>query len=714
MKNKRIISLILALIMLLAVPVGVFADPEAETNSETTEEESTLGKAADKKDQQDKVVVNNEGKDITDSETGNSEEKLDNPGAVSDVENVDDRDNDITVSFDLNDRKSPEGKDKNFDAQTVKTNAKVTKPSDPIKEGYDFTSWKYGDTTFDFSKTLKEQNITENITLVAQWEKKEVEEPEIVSVTFDLNEGIAKDGETSQYNVQNINKGEMASKPDATPIREGYNFGGWTIVKNGSVVFDFTTKVEDNITLYAKWNKVEPIKHSLTIHKRYDSNGYFYGTVKDENGNRVPYATVSLYNYDSSSYVRSVTTDSDGDFKIYVGYYYDDYRYYDGHYYDGHKVHHDSFNDRYYYFDNNGDKTWLSKNWNYYDGYYYDRDYRYGRYYYGYLRATKDGYSYGDYKLNDYYWYDGRYYDRNYSVTPTIKEANAGSKIVKGTAGDYATVEVYDDNGIKLGKTTANRNGDFTVYLDRDLKYGERIKVEAKDGSRYTSSRYYTVAYKDNIPTTTDTIARPAYIAGYPDGSFKPEKTVSRAEAVRMFVKLVNNGSELASNPNTAFSDANNGWYSDEINFAVDKGFIKGYSDGTFKPNNEITRAEFAQIISSFVQKGYPGSTGFKDIKGHWASDAISALYGNKNIKGYPDGTFKPNQKLTRAEAVTILNSVFGRNTKVNSLYNINSQGLRTFNDVGTGHWAYYEILDASNAHITNKIDAKDGIEIWK
>ncbi|MET3618288.1 hypothetical protein ABID14_001926, partial [Peptoniphilus olsenii] len=575
-------------------------------------------------------------------------------------------------------------------------------------DGKEFKAWSVDGTEKQPNEKIK---VSEAKTITAVWETKPVDK---VQITFEAGEGT---GTMKPVEVEKDTEYTLPENKFTAP--DGKEFKAWSVDGTEKQPNE-KIKVSEAKTLKAIWRdkKTTPIVgNKLSISKRYDSNGYFYGTVKDENGNRVPYATVSLYNYDSSSYIRNVTTDSNGDFKIYVGYYYDDYRYYDGRYYDGHKVYYDSFNDRYYYYDNNGDKTWLSKNWYYYDGYYYDRDYRYGRYYYGYLRATKDGYSYGDYTLNDYYWdgywYDGRYYDRNYSVTPTITEANAGSKIVKGTAGDYATVEVYDDDGIKLGKTTANRNGDFTVYLDRDLKYGERIKVEAKDGSRYTSSRYYTVAYKDNIDTT-DTIARPAYIAGYPDGSFKPEKTVSRAEAVRMFVKLVNNGSELASNPNTAFSDANNGWYSDEINFAVDKGFIKGYSDGTFKPNNEITRAEFAQMISSFVQKGYPGSTGFKDIKGHWASDAISALYGNKNIKGYPDGTFKPNQKLTRAEAVTILNSVFGRNTKVNSLYNINSQGLRTFNDVGTGHWAYYEILDASNAHITNKIDAKDGIEIWK
>ena len=181
-----------------------------------------------------------------------------------------------------------------------------------------------------------------------------------------------------------------------------------------------------------------------------------------------------------------------------------------------------------------------------------------------------------------------------------------------------------------------------------------------------------------------------------------------------MFVKLVNNGAELPKNPTTKFKDANNSWYSDEINFAANKGFIKGYSDGTFRPNQAITRAEFAQMIAVFVKDGYPGTGELKDVKGHWASDAINELYGNKNIKGYDDGTFKPDQKLTRAEAVTILNSVFGRNTKAASFENLNVSSLNEFSDVAKSHWAYYEILDASNAHIAVKSESSDGLSIWQ
>ena len=119
-------------------------------------------------------------------------------------------------------------------------------------------------------------------------------------------------------------------------------------------------------------------------------------------------------------------------------------------------------------------------------------------------------------------------------------------------------------------------------------------------------------------------------------------------------------------------------------------------------------------MIAVFVKDGYPGSSNFKDVKGHWASNAIDQLYGNKTIKGFPDGTFKPDQKLTRAEAVTVLNSVFGRNTKATSFANVNTSSLRKFSDVPMSHWAYYEIIDASNGHNAVKGDKAEDVSVWQ
>lgn len=299
-----------------------------------------------------------------------------------------------------------------------------------------------------------------------------------------------------------------------------------------------------------------------------------------------------------------------------------------------------------------------------------------------------------------------------YSMIPVVNALSAGASFVRGNAGPYADVTVYDANGVRLGGTTAGSTGIYNIGLNRVLVAGETIKVEAKESGKTSRSTEVKIAGQEAKATAE--VNQPSYIAGYPDGTFKPGKEVTRAEAVRMFVRLVNEGKELPKNPTTKFKDANNNWYSDEINFAVSKGFIKGYSDGTFKPNKGITRAEFAQMIAVFVKDGYPGSSNFKDVKGHWASNAIEQLYGNKKIKGFPDGTFKPDQKLTRAEAVTILNSVFGRNTKATSFANVNASSLKKFSDVPMSHWAYYEIIDASNGHNAVKGDKAEDVSVWQ
>ena len=297
-------------------------------------------------------------------------------------------------------------------------------------------------------------------------------------------------------------------------------------------------------------------------------------------------------------------------------------------------------------------------------------------------------------------------------MIPVVNALSAGASFVRGNVGPYADVTVYDANGVRLGGTTAGSTGIYNIGLNRTLVAGETIKVEAKESGKTSRSTEVKIAGQEAKATAE--VNQPSYIAGYPDGTFKPGKEVTRAEAVRMFVRLVNEGKELPKNPTTKFKDANNNWYSDEINFAVSKGFIKGYSDGTFKPNKGITRAEFAQMIAVFVKDGYPESSNFKDVKGHWASNAIEQLYGNKKIKGFPDGTFKPDQKLTRAEAVTVLNSVFGRNTKATSFANVNANSLKKFSDVPMSHWAYYEIIDASNGHNAVKGDKAEDVSVWQ
>lgn len=776
MKNKKLLSLFLAVLMLVAIPFSVFAEDDTkEAKSEEVAVEETV--------KEEKEAT----KEETPAEPVSEEEAVQPAGEVKEeaTEAPAEEAKGLEVSEPL---MSPPLKDPatytvtfNLDGgtgtttETVEEGKPVPKPKDPTKAGSKFAGWyqknDYKD-EFDFTKP-----ITAETTIYAKW-------TDVVKVTFDSKGG-------SDVAAQEIEKGKMATEP-AVPTRTGYKFLGWY---DGDTKFDFNTAITADKTLTAKWEAkpVVPVVKALNISERSYSNGKFYGKVTDSDGVGVKDATVSLYNYNGSLVRTAVTTDENGYFEIYVGDYY--YGYYDGYYYDDYYYYRDG--NRWYYYDKDGVQHWTDYR-PYWNGKYYGKYYD-GRYYGGYLLASKtdyttsakyylndgrywDGYYYNRYYYDDYYYYnkydhkvyptditrtnysvkgylkgypsrtvyvyddgtylgkgsidsngyfsvswsspyvatgrsldyyvDGKYVsDSGYSGAPIVNAVSAGSTFVRGTAGANATVTVYDASGITLGSTTAGSTGIYNVTLNRALRAGEVITVEAKEAGRVARTTNYTVGGQ---AVSTEKVSQPAYIAGFPDGTFKPGKEVTRAEAVRMFVKLVNNGAELPKNPTTSFKDANNAWYSDEINYAVAKGFIKGYSDGTFKPNQAITRAEFAQMISVFVKNGYPGTGSFKDVKGHWASDAISALYGNKNIKGYSDGTFKPNQKLTRAEAVTILNSVFGRNTKSTSFANVSEAGLKRFSDVAKSHWAYYEILDASNGHNAAKIEGIDQVSIWQ
>lgn len=290
-----------------------------------------------------------------------------------------------------------------------------------------------------------------------------------------------------------------------------------------------------------------------------------------------------------------------------------------------------------------------------------------------------------------------------------ITEAIEGQKLVKGTSNPKDTITVFDASNRKLGSIDVNNSGVFTVFLDRELIAGETIKIEAKDEAGNLTKLEYKVTKK-----VVEEAKAISYIKGYPDGTFKPQANVTRAEAAQMFATLLNGGSDFGTSSATKFSDASDDWFSKAINYVVAKGLISGYPDGKFKPNDSITRAEFAQMISGYVNNEKKSAADFKDVKDHWAKDAIDKLYGNKNVNGYPDGTFKPNAKITRAEAVTILNSVFNRNTTATSLNDVNKSALNKFSDVNEGFWAYYNILDAANTHKRERLNSSSDVDMWK
>ena len=204
------------------------------------------------------------------------------------------------------------------------------------------------------------------------------------------------------------------------------------------------------------------------------------------------------------------------------------------------------------------------------------------------------------------------------------------------------------------------------------------------------------------IPTTPsvekpkhETAIHKAYIFGYEDSTFRPEGNMTRAEAAAMLARL--QGLDLSNSARPNFVDVRSGWYNAVINAVVNAGYMKGYPDGTFRPDGKITRAEFTQMIKA-IDKANTGMAPFADVKGHWAEAAINQAYANARIKGYPDGTFRPNNHITRAEAVTVFNKLYDRSVGLTGLRDVLT-GIVPFNDVNVSHWAYYDIIEASNTH---------------
>ena len=207
--------------------------------------------------------------------------------------------------------------------------------------------------------------------------------------------------------------------------------------------------------------------------------------------------------------------------------------------------------------------------------------------------------------------------------------------------------------------------------------------------------------YNSQKPEEPKTQAKPelkvrkAYIKGYPDGTFRTEGKITRAEAASMIANLA--GLDVSNTSNPGFKDTTDGWYNAAINAMIKKNLMEGDGNGNFRPNEPITRGEFARALF-YIDKANSSKTTLKDIEGHKYQEAIERAYANGHINGYPDGTFRPDAPITRAEAVKILNHFDGRKVNENT-FAIVSSDLRKFKDLNESHWAYYEILAACNTY---------------
>ena len=194
-----------------------------------------------------------------------------------------------------------------------------------------------------------------------------------------------------------------------------------------------------------------------------------------------------------------------------------------------------------------------------------------------------------------------------------------------------------------------------------------------------------------------------AYIIGYDpleDGSIevRPTNNITRAEVATIFYRLLDADSRVKfKTGDNDFSDVDaSDWYNMAVSTATAAGIFEGYDDGTFGPDKPITRAEFATIASRFSSLEYNGEPMFTDIAGHWAEEGINRAAVTGWVNGYDDGTFRPENAITRAEAITLINRVLYRNIDEEGLL---LAGYLDFIDNDPSAWYYIAILEASNSH---------------
>ena len=241
----------------------------------------------------------------------------------------------------------------------------------------------------------------------------------------------------------------------------------------------------------------------------------------------------------------------------------------------------------------------------------------------------------------------------------------------------------------------------------KDSVYGyvkNRVTVTSDDGpttSDEVTIKVYPIVIPDvpadDTPNWLNTEDHYAYIVGYNDGTVKPNNNITRAEVATIFFRLLTDDARAYYwSTDSGFSDVKPGdWYNNAVSTMVNAGILNGYSDGTFKPNANITRAEFATIAARFLSNSYSLNDRFYDTEGHWAEPYINRAAEVGWINGYNDGSFKPDQAITRAEAVTLVNAVLGREPHEDHLLS----RMVTWPDNPKSAWYYEDIQEATNSH---------------
>ena len=253
------------------------------------------------------------------------------------------------------------------------------------------------------------------------------------------------------------------------------------------------------------------------------------------------------------------------------------------------------------------------------------------------------------------------------------------------------------NSGYRAGSWDTTPVGNAKVEKNTVFTYTYAKKSSGGGGGG--GSRKPTVTIPDDVPTGLNGDDHYAYIVGYPDSTVRPQDGITRAEVATIFFRLLTDETRNAnSTKSNSYSDVAEGaWYNHAVSTLSAMGIVKGDSHGKFNPNAPITRAEFAAIAARFDDKANTTAVDFSDIASHWAKNEISAAANNGWINGYTDGTFRPNNKITRAEAMTLVNRVLKRLPE--TAEDLHNDMVKWSDNSDTSAWYYLAVQEATNSH---------------
>ena len=282
--------------------------------------------------------------------------------------------------------------------------------------------------------------------------------------------------------------------------------------------------------------------------------------------------------------------------------------------------------------------------------------------------------------------------------------------------GEKTLAEGDLSKGVLLGKMRSNDTVDLSVTVEVPIEMGNEFQNFHGEIGWVFTAEYHNDPVKPVGPPALSSVDHYAYMVGYPDGMVHPEWKITRAETATIFFRMLTDESRenFWSQVNPYYDVLPDVWYNNAISTLTNAGILNGYPDGNFVPNGNITRAEFAAMaVRFFTDEEYEvEEDAFPDIADHWANYEINLAYAKEIIEGYPDGTFKPDQEITRAEAVTIVNRVLERYPHKEHLL----EDMIVWPDnMDETMWYYEAIQEATNSHVFDRQydEEKLPYEIW-